>query len=67
MKCPQHLFKTWHQGPGVYLKQAFNWGPEFINEVEFLTIFRLMFYFTFFEIFAQFVKVERFFLGPDLI
>ena len=51
----------------MYLKQAFNWGPEFINEVEFFTIFRLMFYFTFFEIFAQFVKVERFFLGPDLI
>ena len=29
------LFKTWPQGPGVYLKPAFNRGPAFINEVKF--------------------------------
>ena len=29
------LFKTWPQGPGVYLKLAFNRGPAFINEVKF--------------------------------
>ena len=35
IKCPRCLFKTWPQGPGVYLKPAFNWGPAFINEVKF--------------------------------
>ena len=35
IKRPQRLFKTWPQGPGVYLKPAFNRGPAFINEVKF--------------------------------
>ena len=35
IKRPRRLFKTWPQGPGVYLKPAFNRGPEFINEVKF--------------------------------
>ena len=30
-----NAFKTWPQGPGVYLKPAFNRGPAFINEVKF--------------------------------
>ena len=35
IKRPRRLFKTWPQGPGVYLKPAFNRGPAFINEVKF--------------------------------
>ena len=35
IKRPLRLFKTWPQGPGVYLKPAFNRGPAFINEVKF--------------------------------
>ena len=32
IKCPRHLFKTWPQGLGVYLKPAFNRGPAFNRE-----------------------------------
>ena len=35
IKRPRHLFKTWPQGPGVYLKPEFNRGLAFINEVKF--------------------------------
>ena len=35
IKRTRRLFKTWPQGPGVYLKPAFNRGPAFINEVKF--------------------------------
>ena len=35
VKRPRRLFKTWPQGPSVYLKPAFNRGPAFINEVKF--------------------------------
>ena len=27
---PRRFFQTWHGGPGVYLKPAFNRGPAFI-------------------------------------
>ena len=33
------LFQTWPNGPGIYLKPAFNRGPAFINEVFFLLPF----------------------------
>ena len=49
IKRPRRLFKTWPQGPGVYLKPAFNRGMAFINEVKFSSIFGLIYYFTFFE------------------
>ena len=35
IRRPGRLFKTWPQGPGVYLKPAFNRGLAFINEVKF--------------------------------
>ena len=38
IKRPRRLFKTWPQGPGVYLKPVFNRGPAFINEVKFSSL-----------------------------
>ena len=35
IKRPRCLFQTWPGGLGVYLRPAFNWGLEFINEVIF--------------------------------
>ena len=39
IKRPRRLFQTCPDGPGVYLKQAFNLGPAFINEVFFFLPF----------------------------
>ena len=33
IKRPRRLFQTWPDGPGVYSKPAFNWGPMYINKV----------------------------------
>ena len=69
IKRPRPLFKTWFPGPGVYLKPAVNRGPAFINEVKVSSLFRLIYYFTFFETRAQFVKAGRFlpWTRPDIM
>ncbi len=41
IKRPRRLYQTWLGGLGVYLKPAFNRGPAFINEVQFLSIFQI--------------------------
>ena len=51
--APYRIFSI--KRPGAYLKLGLG-DPAFINEVQFSSFFRLMYYFTFFETRAQFVK-----------
>ena len=66
IKRPRRLFKTWPQGPGVYLKPAFNRGPAFINEVKFSSFLGWCIISHSLRSVRSLSRRDDFSLGPDL-
>ena len=66
IKRPRRLFKTWLQGPGVYLKPAFNRGPAFINEVKFSSLLGCFIISHSLRSVRSLSRWDDFSLGPDL-
>ena len=66
IKRPRRLFKTWPQGPSVYLKPSFNRGPAFINEVKFSLLLGWCIISHSLRSVRSLSRRDDFSLGPDL-